>query len=196
MLFPPNALLPGELILKTKNANFVITSVEYSMEKFPHDFMLTWIGLAGKEALGGQLHVTNLRLIFRAHRANRIHGQLSIFLPEIAILENASSMLVKRLVVATQASRETFIVWGVLGVIETIRSAQQSFPADWQGVWVALQNNPGVLGDGMNYSRFMDRLVHRSTDLGGDLTDLLQDPFSAATALHLVQFHREMTQGE
>jgi hypothetical protein len=193
MLFPPSAVLPGERILATKNANFVIASADYNLDTFPHDFLLKRIGFEGKEALGGQLHVTSLRLIFKSHRANRIYGQLSIFLPEITALDNTSTMLVKRLEVGTAGSREVFIVWGVPSLIQTIQTAQREFPADREGVWSALKENPDALGDGMHYSQVMDRLAQRSTDLSGDLGGVIQDPFSAATAFHLFQLYRELT---
>lgn len=71
-------------------------------------------------------NANNLRLIFRAHRANRIHGQLSIFLSGITDLDNASTLIVKRLVVTTAVTRETFIVWGVPTLIQIIQAAQRA----------------------------------------------------------------------
>lgn len=76
-------LLDGERLLHTSKANAVIVPSDYGLSRFAADDLLPLVGLAGREAIGGHLSVTSLRLVFVAHRFNRLKGSTSIPLTTI-----------------------------------------------------------------------------------------------------------------
>jgi hypothetical protein len=53
----------------------VIVLSEYALPSLPVGALLPLAGMAGKEAVGGRLYVTNLRVVFKAHAAREsLHG--------------------------------------------------------------------------------------------------------------------------
>lgn len=190
----PEDLMEGERVLLSKGANFVISSAEYGLSPYAHSALLDRMGLKGKEALGGHLHVTNLRIVFQSHAANRITGRLSIFMPEINELANESSALVKRLRVRTVETDETFVIWGVNDVIDTIELAQGHWKeTDTATLWAQLVNQPASLGQGIQYAPIMDRLVRHDTEIAKDVVDIISNPLGIATAYHLIGLYRQLT---
>src|SRR5258708_11739103 len=84
------------------------------------------VGMTGTEAVGGQLYLTNLRLVFRVHRANRLRGGFTIPLSSITQVRDTSSGLRRQIEIVTPVERFTFVVWGVaklIARIEALRSA-------------------------------------------------------------------------
>lgn len=187
----PRDLLNSERVLASKAANFVIRQADYGLGPLPSEHLMKYIGFAGKEAIGGRLHLTNRRLIFRSHAFNRMTGQLSIFLPEVTALRNASSLLVKKLDVQTAGSTETFIVWGVPSLIQTIERARAaSNHAAAETVWRDVAANPESLGDGLTFSPIIDRLARDGGEIAGEGLGAITDPLGLATVWHLCQLYR------
>lgn len=120
------ALLPGEAVLLTKKANAVLTPADYGMDPIANGRWMKAVGMSGKEAIGGHLHVTNYRLLFRAHALNRFHGTFSIFLPTIREVLNTSSGVTRRIEIVTGKQRCTYVVWGVPAVIAAIERARSA----------------------------------------------------------------------
>ena len=106
-------LLDGESLIQTKSANAVIKIDEHGLSRFAFDQLMWTIGMKGKEAIGGKIHLTNYRLIFQSHAVNRLTGKFSIFLPTISDLKDASRFLVKKMHVATQTQQFEFVIWGI-----------------------------------------------------------------------------------
>jgi hypothetical protein len=61
-------LLSGEQVLARKNANALVGIVQAGLGSMGS------VSMTGTEAVGGQLYLTDLRLVFRAHRANRLQA--------------------------------------------------------------------------------------------------------------------------
>jgi len=117
-------LLPGEYVIKARAANFIISLNNYGLSRLGFDRNMWIIGMDGKEAIGGKLHLTNYRLIFKSHALNRVTGKFSIFLPTIQELNNRSSVVVKKVEVVTPTQSYEFVVWGIPSFIEAITSAR------------------------------------------------------------------------
>src|SRR5258708_21199626 len=84
------------------------------------------VGMTGAEAVGGQLCLANVRLVFRVHRANRLRGGFTIPLSSITQVRDTSSGLRRQIEIVTPVERFTFVVWGVaklIARIEALRSA-------------------------------------------------------------------------
>jgi len=119
-------LLDSEKLIQTKNANAVIKIDEYGLSQFAFDQLMWTVGMKGKEAIGGKIHLTNYRLIFKSHGINRLTGKFSLFLPTIKELKDASRLIAKKMEVGTDTQRFEFVVWGIsafMGQIETAKDA-------------------------------------------------------------------------
>lgn len=113
-------LLPGEHVLVSKNANAVVEIVQAGPGS------MSSVDITGTEAVGGQLYLTDLRLIFRAHRVNRLRGDFTIPLSTITQVRDTSSGLRRQIEIVTPLERFTFIVWGaaqLIARIEALRGA-------------------------------------------------------------------------
>lgn len=161
-------LLPDETIISSRNANLVIKLKDFNLRKmaFGGDFMWA-VGMKGKEALGGRIHLTNYRLIFKSHEINRVKGITSIFLPTISDLQNTSFFIAKKMTVETINTKVQFIVYDVDDFIaeitkqieqldmESIKALQKyslEYPnkcTDGLKSWTSVNvlNNLGLLGD-------------------------------------------------
>lgn len=120
MLLSESELLPGEHVLVSKHANAVVGIVQAGPGS------LGSVGMTGTEVVGGQLYLTDLRLIFRAHRVNRLQGGFTISLSSVTQVRDTSSGLRRQVEIVTPLERFTFVVWGVatlIARIEALRSA-------------------------------------------------------------------------
>ena len=121
---PPEVLLPGERLINSKLANLVIRPRDFGLDDFAFDGLLWVVGMKKKESLGGALHLTNYRLIFKSHRYNRIRGMTSIFLPTIERLENRTVLVFRKLAVTTGSAKVEFVVADVNEVVAQFEAAQ------------------------------------------------------------------------
>lgn len=60
-------LLPGEKLALTKSANAVVSLSEHGLSRFAAGQLMWCVGMEGKEAIGGKLHLTDMRLVFKSH---------------------------------------------------------------------------------------------------------------------------------
>lgn len=117
MSLSKDELLPGEDVVLNKNVNAIIRIDEHGLSRFAFDHVMNAAGLRGVEALGGQLHLTNYRLVFKSHSINRVKGVFSIFLPTLREVRNTSSGVKRQIGLATGTQQFTFIVWGIPALI-------------------------------------------------------------------------------
>ncbi|WP_321448399.1 hypothetical protein [uncultured Cohaesibacter sp.] len=96
LAFPSNKRLPGEVVKESFGANFIIQLEDYELKAFAASDLMWLVGMKGKEAIGGRLHLTNYRLYFQSHRFNRLRGAISIFLPQIEGIQPQTKYLVFR----------------------------------------------------------------------------------------------------
>lgn len=170
-------LLPGERVLLSKPANAVIRLDEYGLSRFPADQLMWVAGFAGKEAIGGKLHLTNYRLLFKSHRVNRLTGLFSIFLPTITGLHDRSRWIVRKLEVTTRLQSFEFVVWGVPAFISTLQAQAAQITAAQALELAALQ-----AGDLARNHTFIEDVMKFTLDA----LAMAQNPLEAANLLNLL----------
>jgi hypothetical protein len=170
-------LLPGERMILSKGANAVIRLDEYGLSRLPADQIMRLIGFAGKEAIGGKLHLTSYRLIFKSHRVNRVVGSFSIFLPTITALHDRSRWIAKKVEIATRMQAFEFVIWGVPPFIAAVQAqAAQVTPAQAQELAAAQAG-------GMALNPTLARDVGK---FALEALSVAQNPLDAANLLNLV----------
>lgn len=189
-----STLYPGEQVLVSKDANAVITLSDHGLGSIPDtERAMASVGLGGKEAVGGRLHLTNWRLVFRSHPFNRVKGQVSIVLPTIVELMDASRFLTKKLRVTTRSARHDFIVWGIPDLIRAIEQARAQ--ADGAAIHAAVQADPSLLGSGLAKDLRVYLMMTRGL---GPLLDIAADPLDIANVLNvidLIELYADLPEG-
>jgi hypothetical protein len=135
----PSDLLPGERLIDSRLANLIVDPRDFGLRPFALGDLMFLAGLHRKEVVGGALHVTDLRLLFKAHRANRLHGAASIFLPSIGSIEPRSRWPFRRLRVSTGLTDVEFITHDVDGLRILIEQAHAALPSHGDARLDALQ---------------------------------------------------------
>jgi hypothetical protein len=124
-------LLQGERRLFKCAANAVIFPSEHGLSQFAADQLLPLVGLPDQEAIGGSLHVTTLRLIFAAHRFNRLSGSISTPLPVIQEVRRWRAGLAVGVEVSTPVASQRYVTWSRTQLLSAIQKAQVAFgPAE------------------------------------------------------------------
>lgn len=147
-------LLPGENIIETKGANFLLRLDENELRQFGVfgvDSEMRLLGLGeGKESIGGKLYLTNFRLFFHSHSVNRFTGSLSIFLPKIIETKQTSGLITKVMEVVTLDYSFEFIAWGVPKFMTAVAAARDSLlPQQTEDLRIAVHDSPEKCGDGL-----------------------------------------------
>ena len=126
---PESLLLPGERVLTSKLANLVIRPEDFGLDDFAWGGLLWVVGMKKRESLGGALHLTNYRLLFKSHRYNRLRGLTSVFLPTIERLENRTVLVFRKLAVTTGTAKAELVVGEVDQLIAQIEAAREQLDA-------------------------------------------------------------------
>ena len=184
-------LLPEENVLLSKKANAIIKPDEHGLSRFAFDHLMGTVGMAGMEAIGGNLHLTSYRLLFEAHAVNRLHGAFSIFLPTIQQVRNTSSGITRKVEIVTATQRCTYIVWGVPALIEAIDRARTALDkAAVKRLTSLTVEHRNVLGEGLEVAdaieavnRTLSQVIHPFT--AAELGEL--SPLSKSTAVNLTE---------
>ena len=166
MALKPSDLFAGESMLFSKNANFRFSAVE---------------------ALGGRLHVTDLRLVFDTHPVNSVVGRVSVFLPTITKLTDSSRLLAKRLTIVTTSQELELVVWGVPVIITRILAARDALPLDAPDrILAELMAKPGILGDDAEFEPFATLLREPGFDPRGRMLPWPAHTLGRISALNAV----------
>jgi hypothetical protein len=199
-------LYEDESVIASKNANSVIAIRDYGLKRLgmkfhgvrvPADHLMSLAGFKGQEAIGGRLHLTNYRLIFKSHPINRVKGKFSICLPTIEGTRDISRFLAKKLEVVTAGQNFVFVVWGIPNFINAIQSAMASLtPERNQRMLQSISSDPHRLGGGLQVFGLMDRVMEDIPEIAGDLTDLLTDPMSLSNILNLLELWQKVKSNE
>jgi hypothetical protein len=119
-------LLPGENVLYQGKANALISPKEHALGPFATGgALMTLAGLEGKEAIGGKLYVTTVRLIFSSHRFNRLRGRLATPISLITRAERFRNGLTMGLEVETEQSTQKFVSWSPDKSVAAIAEVQK-----------------------------------------------------------------------
>ena len=130
MRFHDADLLRGEELLASKFANAVITPTDYGLSRFAADGLMWTVGMKNREAIGGQLHLTTYRLLFRSHSVNRVTGDIELFLPTILDFRNTSHLWTRKCAIDTSSARNEFVVWGVAEFLHRVAAARDALGVD------------------------------------------------------------------
>jgi hypothetical protein len=149
MSFEPGDAYPGERLIRTKAANAVVDLAEKRASPLPFSHLMPLVGMKGKEAVGGHLHLTSYRLFFESHGFNRFTGKLSILLPSIRALSDESTFIKKQLRVAAERDY-LFVVWGVSELTAEIEAARRAIEPHRAQVAALVQADPRKLGNGLH----------------------------------------------
>ena len=190
MNLKPIDLLPGETVLLSKPANAIIRIDEHGLSRFVLDHLMWTVGMQGREAIGGKLHLTNYRLLFKAHAANRLTGKFSVFLPTIEAVRDTSAGIVKKILVVTSAQSFEFVVWGIPKVLAAVEAARADFgPAQIETLKAAAIVDYEKCGDGLQIVQGIESLNRRLVDAGGlrSLVGLARNSLQGAAILNLLE---------
>lgn len=186
-------LLPGEKVLLTKSANALIRIKDYGLSRFFADDLLRLIGMKGIEGIGGKLHLTNYRLLFKAHRINRLTGKFSIALPTILGVKDTSHFIMKRIEVTTVTENFEFVVWDIPELIATIDMAREELtPAKVDELRTAVVENYDKFGNGLKIVKSIEAMNKALlvTRKSGALVKLATDagsPIELSGILNLIE---------
>lgn len=184
-------LLPGEEIIAIKAANLVVKPKEFGLNKFAFDDLLWTVGMKNKEALGGKLHVTNFRLIFKSHKLNRLRGVISIFLPTIDEIKNSSYFITKKITISTSASKVDFVIDDVDNFINTIELQKMNLnSSSIKNIQELVIEYPEKCSDGLKSWNSLNTLnniflIGRKTEDG---LKLVINPLGALGAIFMKEF--------
>jgi hypothetical protein len=192
----PDDLLAGETVILSKNANAIITVDEQGLSRFAFDQLMWTVGMQGKEAIGGRLHLTNFRLIFKSHAINRLTGKFSILLPTIQEVKDVSRFLTKKVEIVTKTQHFEFVVWGIPELIAAITAAKTKLTAEQiQSLRANAAADYQKLGDGLQVFRAIEAL-NRSFLTADDLTKVAavaENRIQGSTVLNLMELLSQQT---
>lgn len=153
-------LLVDEELVVTKSANAVIRPSEYGLKRFPFDKYMPLVGMKGREAIGGKLHLTTFRLLFKAHAVNRAKGSFSIFLPTVTGVRNASRLATRKVRIETPSQEFEFVLWGIPGFLAAVNERREQLDAaQVENLVAAIQMHPEVVSQDLEVSRSVDLLI-------------------------------------
>ena len=180
-------MLPGEQIILAQPANWIASLPDHNMSALTGEWLRRGVGgMKATEAVGGQLHLTTCRLVFRAHALNRLRGQVSVFLPTIRNVEDSSKRLMRQVTAYTDAGGVTFVVGKRERLMAAIVAARDKLtPEQTKQIVLDLEAHPEALGDQTKYSKLMHAVAIMS-GTGGDIVGLITDPASLNTIANVL----------
>jgi hypothetical protein len=179
-------LLPGERLILSKGCNSIISVREAGLTDFAADKYMWAVGMKGKEAIGGNMHLTNYRLLFKSHKLNRVTGKVSIFLPVITDVQNTSRLVVRQMSVCTDATELKFIIWGIPKLMAAIEQARAELMAsDYSYLGKYATEYFDRCGDGMEVFGGLEKINQAFLVAGGanNLVKAATNPWQAASAM-------------
>ncbi len=194
-------LLPDERFSVSKNANAVIKISDYGLTELPAMKQAKYYGFGGKEAIGGKLHLSNYRLLFKSHQVNRAKGQFSVFLPTVQELQDRSRLLSKQLHISTPTQRFEFVVWGVPELIANISDSKRRLTAEQVSYLrdVVPRQYGEEIGRGLQVDPSVEKWMKRLPELA-DLTqtslDLAQDTLGIVALINVIDLINSFPKGD
>jgi hypothetical protein len=187
-------LLSGESVILSKGANAVIKISDYGLSRIAFDQLMWTVGMKGKEAIGGKLHLTNYRLIFKSHPLNRLRGKFSIFLPTIREVKDVSGLISKKIEVFTQTQAFEFVVWGIPALIAAIKSSKSKLdPKEVETMRTAAVKNYEKCGEGLKIFKAVEAInvgVLTAQQLL-KIVELTQNPIEVSGIMNLLEMFSE-----
>lgn len=198
MQLDPAELMEGEHVVLDKAANSIIKLSDYGLKRLPYDHLQNLIGFKGKEAVGGQLHLTNFRLVFKSHPVNRVQGKFSIFLPSVTGLRNTSpNFLMKRLEVQTELQIFEFVVWGVDEFIRATNSQQQALTREQTiALAKAVRKTPAKFLTDTQVSQFVNHIAMNMHELAAKAAEIAANPLELSAFINVLEIVKILVEKE
>jgi hypothetical protein len=156
MKLDDSELLPGERRVLTKGANAIVNPTEYGLARLPFDKHMGSVGMKDREAIGGKLHLTTVRLVFKAHRINRLTGSMSIFLPSVVGAADSSRRVTRKVRIDTPSQTFEFVMWGIAGFLTALEDQRAALGPDQRAELIAaIREHPDVVGGGLEVGRLL-----------------------------------------
>ena len=189
-------LLEGEQASLSKAANAVIKLSDYGLKNLPYDQLMNLVGFKNKEAVGGKLHLTNYRLVFKAHPINRVQGKFSIFLPALTGLKNTSpNFLTKRLEVRTELQVFEFVVWGVDDFIRSATERQQALTRQQKtALRKAVLAKPAQFISDTHVSQVVNNVSMKLPELAKKVVEITTNPLDVSAAINVLEIIKMLTE--
>lgn len=179
-------LFYGEKLILSKNANSIINISDFALKRLPYDQAMKLVGMANKEAIGGKIHLTNYRIIFKSHSFNRLTGKFSIFLNTINDINDISSFISKKIEIKTHSQDFQFVVWGIPKLINEIdRCKNLLTEQDFKELKEKIINDHTKLGDGYNYSQIMNNIALETPNIVKNVGDIICNPIALSSLLNV-----------
>jgi hypothetical protein len=190
-------LFDGEQVLLSKAANSIIKINDYGLSRLPFDQLMPLVGFKGKEAIGGKLHLTSYRIVFKSHSINRLTGKFSIFLSTIQDVSDISRFISKKMAITTQTQTFEFVIWGIPALMHEINNAKNRLTIDQKdfikSIAIADYQKIGV---GLGLSGMLDKIIRNAPDVAENILEIAQDPISLASALNMLELLKLVTENE
>jgi hypothetical protein len=181
-------LIEGETVLFSKPANLVVRPKDFGLQNFAFDDLLWTVGMKDQEALGGSLHLTNFRLIFKSHRINRLRGKVSVFLPTIKDMRVSSFLLLNKMRVTTGLATIDVVVLDVEEVIARVVEARDAMSASSiEFLKNQVITRPASFSDGLERwtaANTVNNLLSLGKT-GEDVAGLIRSPLGALTSIFM-----------
>jgi len=181
-------LLENEKVILSKKSNLLIHPKHFGIKNFAFDDFMWTVGMKNKEALGGKLHLTNYRIIFKSHAVNRIRGKMSIFLPSIKEIKDTSFAVVKQVSVETQTSRVDFVLWGIEEFIKIFNEQKDQLDTeDIDYIQKQIIEHPEKSSDGLKTWNSLNTLNNLLAigRKGADVAKLITNPIGALGSIFM-----------
>lgn len=181
-----DALLPGERVVLTKRANAIVRASDYGLGHFPFGKYMSVVGMSGREGIGGEVHLTSSRLIFKSHALNRLKGTFSIFLPSINTARDTSQLVMRKVLIETKSQNYEFIMWGIGEFLAALESQRARLAGIGKEQLIqSIAERPGVIEDGLSASPSVDRLISGSATLLNVLNEMGHAPALVTSLINL-----------
>jgi len=177
----PRDLLPGERLLTSTLGNLIVDPARFGLRPFVFGDLGFLLGMKGKEVIGGALHLTNLRLLFKSHRLNRLHGAVSLFLPSIDAVEESRLLVMRRLRLRTESMQLEFNLFDARELRAQVERARADFGPAEQASLAALQQQLSGL-DTLKPDAAIDR-INTVLHYGRKSQDVVQTAAAPLVAL-------------
>ena len=187
----PEKLIEGEKIILSEPANLVIKPKDFKLKNFAFDSLLWTVGMKDKEALGGKLHITNYRLIFKSHKINRIKGDFSIFLPTVKTTRDLELLFMKKIILETYSSKIEVVIDNPKSICKLIDDQKGNLNQQMiQKIKDLIVQNPEKCSNSLKPWKTFNVLnnIYLVGDKGNEVLDFIKSPIEALSSIFLKEF--------
>lgn len=184
-------LIGVEKIITSELANLVIKPKDFKLKSFAFDSLLWTVGMKNKESLGGKLHITNYRLIFKSHKLNRVRGDFSIFLPTIKATRDFSLLFMKKIILETYSSKIEIVIDKPKELCKLIDDLKKDLSQQTiKHIQTQITQNPGKCSDSLKQWKAINIVnnLFLIGNKGNVVSKFVRSPIEALSSIFLKEF--------